>query len=134
MTRPERRSPVFSGRLLALGLTALLAPLVGCGRPDPPRNAILIVLDTLRADRLSTYGYPVETSPNMDRLAAEGVMFETVVSGASWTLPAMAGMMAGDVPTKNHFDTQLGRSLVEDLRAGGLHTCLLYTSPSPRDS
>ena len=45
---------------------------MGCSEPSPPRNLVLIVLDTMRADRLSSYGYPVQTSANLDALAEEG--------------------------------------------------------------
>ena len=106
-----------------LGSIAVLSALLCSSTPtERPPNVILVMADDLGWNEVGAYGQQKTRTPNMDRLAAEGVMFETVVSGASWTLPAMAGMMAGDVPTKNHFDTQLGRSLVEDLRAGGLHT------------
>ena len=51
-------------------------------------NIILISIDSLRADHLGSYGYHRDTSPTLDALAAEGVLFRTVVSSTSWTLPA----------------------------------------------
>ena len=58
----------------------LCAGLVACGAGEPAprvRNALLISIDTQRADHLSCYGYDRETSPALDRLAAEGVRFES---------------------------------------------------------
>lgn len=109
--------------LLIRGLFLLAAGLawVGCSK-EPPRNAVLIVLDTMRADRLSAYGYPVQTSPNLDALAERGVLFEIAVSNASSTLPAMAGLFAGDFPTRRLFDVRLKRSLVEKVRSAGIRT------------
>ena len=50
-------------------------------------NVILIVIDTLRADHLGCYGYPVATSPEVDRFAEEAVLFETAIAHAPSTLP-----------------------------------------------
>lgn len=59
---------------------------------DKNINVILISIDTLRADHLSCYGYHRKTSPNIDRLAREGVMFSKAFSTTSWTLPAHISM------------------------------------------
>jgi arylsulfatase A-like enzyme len=98
-----------------------LAVLPACA-PEPPRNAVLIVLDTLRADRLFSYGNPRPTSPALDALAREGALFETVVSNAPWTLPAMVGLMTGEYPTARTYDSGLRRSLVAELQAAGFAT------------
>jgi len=58
-------------------------------------NILLIVMDTTRADHLSCYGAPRSTSPNLDRLAQEGVLFEQASSAASWTLPSHASLFTG---------------------------------------
>jgi uncharacterized sulfatase len=71
-------------------------------RPD----IILIVLDTLRADRLSCYGYPRETSPHIDAFAKNGVVFERAISPAQWTIPAHASIFTGEYPT-THMTTQI---------------------------
>jgi arylsulfatase A-like enzyme len=64
-------------------------------RPDG-LNVLLISIDTLRADRLSTYGYSRPTSPNLDALVRTGAtVFERVVAAASSTLPAHASMFSG---------------------------------------
>jgi arylsulfatase A-like enzyme len=64
------------------------------GTPD----VILVSLDTTRADRLSTYGYERDTSPNLTRLAADGELYRNARSPAGWTLPAHASMMTGLFP------------------------------------
>ena len=58
-------------------------------------NIILIVLDTLRADHLSCYGYERDTSPNIDRLAGDGHRFAESYSTSTWTLPSTATMLTG---------------------------------------
>jgi arylsulfatase A-like enzyme len=106
----------------ALVALAWLAALAACSPAPRPRSAILIVLDTLRADRLSSYGNPRPTTPVLDALAREGALFETVVSNAPWTLPAMVGLMTGEYPTARTYDTGLRRSLALDLQAAGFAT------------
>src|SRR5438093_11234608 len=69
-------------------------------RPRRP-NVILISIDSLRYDHLGCYGYGRDTSPNIDRVAREGALFETVVSSTSWTLPAHAALFTG-LPDRVH--------------------------------
>jgi len=68
------------------------------------RNLILVSLDTLRADHLGAAGYPLDVTPNLDRLASEGIMFTDVVSSANWTKPAHATMLTGTFPCVNGVD------------------------------
>ena len=58
-------------------------------------NLVLIVMDTLRADRLSTYGYERPTSPNLDRLAGRGLVFEEAYATSNWTWPSTASILTG---------------------------------------
>ncbi|RLE00696.1 MAG: hypothetical protein DRJ11_11240 [Candidatus Aminicenantes bacterium] len=58
-------------------------------------NVILISLDTLRADHLSCYGYPRQTTPNLEKLCSEAVLFANVFSTTSWTLPAHVSLLTG---------------------------------------
>ncbi|MCX7011545.1 MAG: sulfatase [Candidatus Sumerlaeota bacterium] len=58
-------------------------------------NVVLFMLDTQQAQNMSCYGYPKPTTPNIDRLAAEGAVFLDNVSPAIWTLPSTASMMTG---------------------------------------
>lgn len=63
---------------------------------DPRPNVVLISIDTLRADRLSLYGNPRATSPQLEALAARGaVVFEQTIAAASSTLPAHASLFTG---------------------------------------
>jgi MFS family permease len=61
-------------------------------------NILVIVVDTLRADHLSSYGYPRQTSPNLDRLAQQGVIFQNAISTSSWTYPAHVSLISGKYP------------------------------------
>src|SRR5262245_8136636 len=70
----------------------------GTGLPKPKR-AVLIVVDTLRADHLGCYGYPLSTTPAVDRLAGEGVRFEHALTTAPWTLPAVGALLTAQHPT-----------------------------------
>jgi len=56
-------------------------------------NIILVSLDTLRPDHLKCYGYSRETSPNLDKLAEDGVLFQNTFSTTSWTLPGHTSML-----------------------------------------
>jgi arylsulfatase A-like enzyme len=58
-------------------------------------NVVIMVVDTLRADHLSAYGYQRPTSPNIDRITKQGVLFEHAISASSWTLPSHASLLSG---------------------------------------
>jgi arylsulfatase A-like enzyme len=58
-------------------------------------NVLIVVIDTLRGDHLSAYGYPRLTSPNIDRIAKAGVLFENAISPAPWSLPAHVSLLTG---------------------------------------
>jgi arylsulfatase A-like enzyme len=58
-------------------------------------NILLIVLDALRPDHLSTYGYPRETSPNLSEIAGEGCLFNQAIATSIWTLPTFASLFTG---------------------------------------
>jgi arylsulfatase A-like enzyme len=76
-------------------------PLVGPPAGTPPdtaRNVLLIVLDTVRADSLSLYGYHRATTPNLARLASRAVRFERALATAPWTAPSHASMFTGRWP------------------------------------
>lgn len=61
-------------------------------------NVLLLVLDTVRADHMSLYGYQRDTTPNLARLAASGVRFDQARSAAPWTLPSHASLLTGRWP------------------------------------
>lgn len=62
--------------------------------PDQP-DVLLIILDTMRRDRLSTYGHKRETSPALTRFAEGATQFERAVAPAQWTVPAHASIFTG---------------------------------------
>jgi arylsulfatase A-like enzyme len=80
---------------------ALVVLATGCERGGPPRNVLLISVDSLRADRLSAYGNERRTSPTLDRLAQEGVLFERAISPTSWTLPSHVTLLSGRDPAQH---------------------------------
>ena len=94
MRRAAARLARFAA-LLAAALAAALA--AGCGGP-PPLNVLLITLDTTRHDALGAYGQPRPITPELDRLAAAGVVFEQVYSASPSTLPSHATLMTGRMP------------------------------------
>jgi arylsulfatase A-like enzyme len=61
-------------------------------------NLVLIVVDTMRADRLSYLGYPRLTTPSLDRLAARGIVFRNTWASGTRTSPAMASLLTGLSP------------------------------------
>lgn len=63
-------------------------------------NIVLIVIDTLRRDRLGCYGHDRGTSPNIDRLADFSTVFENAYSQAPWTLPSMAALLTSRYPSE----------------------------------
>jgi arylsulfatase A-like enzyme len=132
--------------LALLGLFGLVLA-TGCSDsddPGAPPNVLLISIDTLRADHLHCYGYERATSPRIDALASEGVLFERAVSSTSWTLPAHLSMLTG-LPVSAHgvCDDRLwtrnnsagapispplkGRFVSEDLADAGYNTAGFFT-------
>jgi arylsulfatase A-like enzyme len=75
---------------------------------------LLISIDMLRADHLTCYGCPEDTSPAIDRLASQGVLFEQHISSSSWTLPAHAAMFTS-LPDSAHGCYETDRRLSEEL-------------------
>ena len=89
--------------LVALSVLSLAA----CGGsrapsgPPRPEIVVLVSIDTLRPDHLGCYGYARKTSPLLDRLAAEGTLFEEAMTPAPWTLPAHASLLTGLYPSRH---------------------------------
>jgi arylsulfatase A-like enzyme len=85
-------------RLAALLVVAAALAIAVGQAPRPLESVLLISIDSLRADRLGAYGNARATSPTLDRLAREGVLFERTYSPTSWTLPAHATLLSGRLP------------------------------------
>ena len=86
-----------------LALAALLIAVAVMWRHFAPRtheirNVLLISIDTCRADHLGCYGYPLDTTPNIDAIASEGIVFEQALSPQPFTLPAHCTMLTGTIP------------------------------------
>ncbi|MCP4205269.1 MAG: sulfatase-like hydrolase/transferase, partial [bacterium] len=150
-TEPTRAAQKGVPSLLAL-LCALfvLSLALGCGSSDPAveqqrrrlalreelagdlapdrLNVVLITLDTLRADRLSSYGSRVKT-PNLDRIASQGVLFTNASSTVPFTFPAHSSIMTGTYPpfhgVRENVGYHLGdenRTIAEAMSAAGWQT------------
>jgi choline-sulfatase len=88
---------------VVLALAALLIAGAAMWRYFSPRtheirNVLLISIDTCRADHLGCYGYPLDTTPNIDAIASEGIVFEHALSPLPFTLPAHCTMLTGTIP------------------------------------
>jgi len=77
-------------------------------------HILIFLVDTLRADHLGCYGYERPTSPNIDRFAADAVLFEHPVAQSSWTRPATASILTGLYP-HNHGARTRNQKLGEDI-------------------
>jgi len=77
--------------------------------PEGAPDVLFIVMDTTRAQSLSTYGYERDTSPNLTELANEGVLFEEATAPSTWSLPAHAALFTGTFPSFNqaHAETRM---------------------------
>lgn len=96
-----------------LGLAALL-PLMGCAggeRRFEGAPVVLVSIDTLRSDRLGSYGYAKAATPALDALAREGVLFEDAFSHVPLTLPAHASLFTGLLPPRHGVRDNLGAHL-----------------------
>jgi len=95
------RHPVAASTAV-LAAAALLTASIACTRSsfdDTKPDMVLIVVDTLRADHLGAYGYPRDTSPTLDGLAARGALFEAAWGAAPWTLPSIMSIMTSLYPS-----------------------------------
>ena len=95
-------------------------------------NLLFLLVDTLRADRLGSYGYERDTSPTLDLLAASGVRFAHHLAQSSWTKCSMASLWTSLYPARNgvtRFDQVLPSEATlpaEILREAGFRTVALY--------
>jgi arylsulfatase A-like enzyme/Flp pilus assembly protein TadD len=109
---------------------------LSCSRSRPAvRNVLLISIDTLRADHVGAYGFPRPTTPHIDALAREGVLFKNVRTPVPMTLPAHVSMLTGTLPpTHGLRDNLLNRlpeesqTLAERLKAKGFATGAIVSS------
>lgn len=100
--------------LLAVGLGAVGWVVVDLRNRPVPQNVVFIVLDTTRADALGPYGYERETTPSLDRFAAESLVFERAYSHVPWTIPSVASMFTAKTPI-GHGIVEWGQKLNDEL-------------------
>ncbi len=103
MPVPRKPLPILSlpGLIFTVGLFIILAVSPSqAASPNQPPNVLFITIDTLRADHLGCYGYRKIETPNIDRLAAEGVRFTRAYTPVPVTLPAHAVMFTGSYPMR----------------------------------
>jgi arylsulfatase A-like enzyme len=98
-------------------------------------NVVLIVIDTLRRDHVSAYGYGRETTPNIDLLARQGALVENAVAPEAWTLPSHASMLTGFMPQEHQahvahpYLDKTYRTLAEALAEAGYSTAAFSANP-----
>jgi len=129
---------------LFVGVTALvvwavtgrpgrLSRLLGAKASYP--NVLLVSIDSLRADHLGVYGYDRPTSPHLDALAADGIVFENAFSPTSWTLPAHVSLLTSLYPQIHGVDDGQKRlderavMLSETLQRHGYRTLAIVSAP-----
>lgn len=102
-------------RAPACVLTMILASTswTACHREPPPRDLILITVDTLRADRIGAYGHPAASTPVLDGLAARGVRFDRAFTPMPRTTPGLASLMTGLWP-QHHGSREVGSAMTTD--------------------
>jgi len=100
-------------------------------------NVIFILIDTLRPDHLGCYGYSRNTSPNIDGLANQGILFKNTIAQAPWTKPSVASFFTSTLPS-THGVTWRGRNetlpksmltLAEVLKQNGYRTAAFSDNP-----
>jgi arylsulfatase A-like enzyme len=105
-----------------LSAFALLAT-SGCSAPPgPPRNVVVVSLDTLRADHLSLYGYERPTSPNLDRFAERTFVFENAVAPSNYTLASHHALFQSRHAHRALPERETGTMLAEILASHGFRT------------
>jgi arylsulfatase A-like enzyme len=98
-------------------------------------NVLLVVLDTTRRDRLGVYGYDRATTPALDALATDGIIYDRAISAGSWTLPSHASIFTGLYPRDHGTTVEHWRllpefdTLAEQLKRDGFETVGVCSNP-----
>ena len=129
MKRYAVRIGVVGGAFVFVAVAWLLrVPLEGFFHSEKSYNVIIISIDTLRADHLGLYGYPRDTSPNLDAFAKKAVVFDQAIAQAPFTLPSLTSTFTSEYPSSHGvLDTSFRLSpsaltLAETLKAHGYNT------------
>src|SRR5262249_58916312 len=96
----------MSSRLRLLAALACALACAHCGRSERRApNVLVVVIDTLRADRLGAYGNQRGLTPFLDSLATKGTLFEHAYAVSSWTIPSAPSFFTSRYPTQHHVVT-----------------------------
>jgi arylsulfatase A-like enzyme len=98
MPEISKRGSIRTVATLLLAAVAA-APVAACASEPAPPNVVLISLDTLRADHVGTYGYPKDTTPNLDRYAERGIVFLNNYAQAPNTAPSHTSVLSSLYPS-----------------------------------
>ena len=107
----SRRGALFG--LFGIALVAVAAIAWFATRPARTGAFILISIDTLRADRLPTYGYAAGSTPTISGFAADGIVFDRAYAHAPQTLPSHVSMFTGLLPFEHQVRDNLGFTLAD---------------------
>ena len=125
----DKKMKINNFQVLAL----LVIIFIACAR-EPNLNLIVITIDTLRADRLSCYGYNKPTTPNIDKFATRCVLFENVICQEPQTVPSHASMFTGLHPRTHKAITNVSKlnekfvTLAEILKQKGYATAAFVST------
>ncbi len=139
-------SPLIKRRDLVKGLSLLpLAPLLYQGTRSsaapalpqataPTPNVLIVLFDTVSAPHMSLYGYPRQTTPNLDRFAERATVYHQHYAGGSFTVPGTASLLTGTYPWSHRAFNQGGtvaqaytaQNLFSTFASGG-YTNIAYT-------
>ncbi|MCS5637548.1 MAG: sulfatase [Myxococcota bacterium] len=103
----------MSSRLRVCLVFLLLLPLACKGSRPTGSDVLLITIDTLRADYVHAYGFPLEITPTMDALAARGALFENAIAAATLTAPAHASIMTSRYVREHSIGSRNGDTRLE---------------------
>jgi arylsulfatase A-like enzyme len=118
----KKRNAVLVVTILAAGLLAT----VGSAGGARPKNLIIVLVDALRWDHLGVYGYGRDTSPNIDRFAAEGLVFHKAISQSGWTAPAVMALFSAGYPEAS---LENSRTFAQWLERKGFQTAAFTANP-----
>lgn len=130
--------PKTAGFGRGLILSAVMIAVAACSGPPQPPNIMLIVVDTLRADHLTHYGYDRDTAGGIDEFVASSTRFADCSAPAPWTNPSVASLLTGLHPARHQTNT-FGAALplelttvAEVLRDNGWTTAAISFNPGIR--
>jgi len=101
MSVPAASPRTGQGRLAGLLAAVLVIASSGCWKAAKAPNILIIVADTLRADRLACYGGRPEITPFLNELCARGSVFANAYSNSSWTSPSVASLFTSRLPSQH---------------------------------